>query len=78
MEVLFELTELDFQLSTDICSFLDETWTIPVYIYSSTPPLYISTHPHTVTPSHPPPSHLSQVIVPLTIAPVRTLDLQIR
>ena len=30
MKLLFELTELDFQLNLDHSSFLDETWTIPV------------------------------------------------
>lgn len=30
MALLFELTELDFQLEVEKCSFLNETWTIPV------------------------------------------------
>lgn len=39
MKLLFELTELDFQLNLDHSSFLDETWTIPVYQLIHLPPI---------------------------------------
>ena len=36
MSLLFEVTDLDFQLGIENSSFLDKTWTIPVrrvYMY---------------------------------------------
>ena len=39
MAILFNVTEIDFQLSLDSSSYLDETWVIPVYKALSLPPI---------------------------------------
>lgn len=39
MKLLFEVTEVDFELLVDHSSFLDETWVIPVYKTIHLPPL---------------------------------------
>ncbi len=39
MELLFEVTALDFQLMVDHSSFLDESWVIPVFKSISLPPI---------------------------------------
>ena len=36
MALLFEATELDFELEVDNSSFLDETWVIPVSMWHDT------------------------------------------
>eukprot|EP00731_Ephydatia_muelleri_P029417 Em0020g1061a len=41
MALLFELTELDFQLEVEKCSFLNETWTIPVFQYCKLAPIRV-------------------------------------
>ena len=39
MRLLFEVTEVDFELSVEQSSFLDETWVIPVMKTVHIPPL---------------------------------------
>lgn len=39
MRLLFEVTEVDFELSVEQSSFLDETWVIPVQKTIHLPPL---------------------------------------
>ncbi len=39
MRLLFEVTEVDFELSVDQSSFLDETWIIPVFKTVQLPPI---------------------------------------
>lgn len=39
MKLLFEVTEVDFELSVELSSFLDETWVIPVVKTIHLPPL---------------------------------------
>lgn len=39
MGLLFEVTELDFELEVDNSSFLDETWIIPVFLPRKLPPI---------------------------------------
>ena len=39
MELLFEVTALDFQLLVDHSSFLDESWVIPVFREVHLPPI---------------------------------------
>ena len=39
MKLLFEVTELDFELSIDQSSFLDESWIVPIFKKIELPPL---------------------------------------
>lgn len=39
MRLLFEVTEVDFELSVEQSSFLDETWVIPLLKTIRLPPL---------------------------------------
>ena len=39
MQLLFRVTEVDFDLELDHCSFLDESWVIPVYKNIPLPPV---------------------------------------
>lgn len=41
MALLFELTELDFELDEEKCSFLNETWTIPVFQHCKLAPIRV-------------------------------------
>jgi len=41
MSLLFEATALDFELSIENSSFLDSTWTIPVCLTVTLPPIKI-------------------------------------
>ena len=39
MQLLFQLTEVEFELSVEQSSFLDETWVIPVFKQIQLPPI---------------------------------------
>ena len=39
MQILFRVTEVDFDLNLEHSSFLDESWVVPVYKKIPLPPL---------------------------------------
>ena len=39
MQLLFSITEVNFDLNLEQCSFLDESWIIPIYEKISLPPV---------------------------------------